>query len=356
MKITAPVAIAAAWFCGSALVAADKVDFATKVAPIFKERCLECHGPEKQKGQLRLDQKNVLFGHPEKLVVPGKADESRLYKLIVLPKGSDDIMPAKGEPLTKEQTDLIRDWINQGAEWPDGFVVGAAAPAAASAGPQNRGAAELRAAAAELRTLAEQMEAAAAKLEGKPAVPAKPEPTSEELAALAKAKEAQTQAMAEIAKQSGVTIRPLAMNVEWLEANFRVEGTNIADAALGPLGRVYQLAELNLAGTRITDAGLAQLQGLTNLATLHLENTGITDAGLAHLKNLTRLSYLNLYGTGVSDAGLEHLRGLTSLKKLYLWESKVTEEGAKKLQSALPNLQVSRGAELAPAKPEEKKP
>src|SRR5262249_3517242 len=56
-------------------------------------------------------------------LVPGKADASELYRRIVLPKGHAEIMPACGEPLTRAQADLIRDWINQGAPWPDNLQV-----------------------------------------------------------------------------------------------------------------------------------------------------------------------------------------------------------------------------------------
>jgi hypothetical protein len=35
--------------------AADKVDFEKDVAPILAEHCIKCHGEEKQKGKLRLD-------------------------------------------------------------------------------------------------------------------------------------------------------------------------------------------------------------------------------------------------------------------------------------------------------------
>src|SRR5688572_24284351 len=114
-------------------LSAATVDFVKDIAPIFEQRCVECHGPEKQKGKLRVDQKDALLKNKEPLVVAGAADKSELVRLISLPKGHDDIMPNKGEPLTKAQIDLIRDWINQGAAWPDNFVVGAAAPAPAKA-------------------------------------------------------------------------------------------------------------------------------------------------------------------------------------------------------------------------------
>src|SRR6476660_3560640 len=55
------------------------VDFARDVQPIFIKRCYECHGPDKQKNDLRLDHKQDAFrggksGKP--LVVPGQSSAS----------------------------------------------------------------------------------------------------------------------------------------------------------------------------------------------------------------------------------------------------------------------------------------
>src|SRR5882672_6787649 len=103
---------------------ADKVDFAKDIQPILQKSCVECHGPEKPKGKLRLDTKDgALKGGKDGVVIePGNADKSEVYRRITLPADNDDVMPNKGDKLTKAQTDLIRDWINQGAIWPDGVV------------------------------------------------------------------------------------------------------------------------------------------------------------------------------------------------------------------------------------------
>ena len=97
------------------------VDFKQQIFPILKGSCFECHGPTKQKGKLRLDEreKALAGGRSGSVLVPGKADESDLYKRLLMPKGNEDRMPNEGEPLAKEKTDLIRDWINQGAVWPE---------------------------------------------------------------------------------------------------------------------------------------------------------------------------------------------------------------------------------------------
>lgn len=99
------------------------VDFARDIYPILKQSCWECHGAERQKGKLRLDTREGAFqgGRNGAVIAPGKAETSELLRRIVLPKGSDQVMPARGEPLSATQVKLIRDWINQGAKWPDGI-------------------------------------------------------------------------------------------------------------------------------------------------------------------------------------------------------------------------------------------
>ena len=109
--------------------AAGKPDFAKDIGPILAKNCLECHGPEKQKGKLRLDSKEAAFkGGDSGIagVVPGKSADSRIYKVITLPKGHDDVMPPKGEPLSKATTDLVKAWIDSGADWPTGLKLTAA--------------------------------------------------------------------------------------------------------------------------------------------------------------------------------------------------------------------------------------
>ena len=103
---------------------ADKVDFALEIKPILESTCLSCHDPEKHKGDLLLDTRAAaLKGGKDKgaAFVAGKPKESPLYTSTILPPGHDDIMPQKGDPLAREQTELLRAWIEQGADWPEGM-------------------------------------------------------------------------------------------------------------------------------------------------------------------------------------------------------------------------------------------
>lgn len=101
-----------------------KIDFVKDIQPILAKSCYECHGGEKQKGGLRLDQKDAALkgGDTGPAVVPGKSPESLLIK--VVSGTSEDIarMPKKRDPLTDEQIGLLRAWIDQGVDWPETAV------------------------------------------------------------------------------------------------------------------------------------------------------------------------------------------------------------------------------------------
>jgi mono/diheme cytochrome c family protein len=90
------------------------------IQPLFEDRCYDCHGPDKQKAQLRLDKRVSLLQGGDSgfaAMVPGRPEESFLLEAV---KGVDPdaIMPPKGDPLTKAQIDLLERWIAEGGQWP----------------------------------------------------------------------------------------------------------------------------------------------------------------------------------------------------------------------------------------------
>ncbi len=97
-----------------------KVDFVRDVQPLFRASCVKCHGPEKPKAQFRLDSRSFAMkgGVGGKAILPGKGADSLLIKLL-LATDPDERMPRKADALPKAQIDLLRAWIDQGAEWPD---------------------------------------------------------------------------------------------------------------------------------------------------------------------------------------------------------------------------------------------
>jgi Protein of unknown function (DUF1549)/Protein of unknown function (DUF1553)/Planctomycete cytochrome C len=96
-----------------------RIDFVRDVQPILASSCHSCHGPQKQKGNYRLDVKSVaLSGGREARIVPGDSAHSLLIHY-VSGLHEEIRMPPKGPPLSVEQVGILRAWIDQGATWPD---------------------------------------------------------------------------------------------------------------------------------------------------------------------------------------------------------------------------------------------
>src|SRR5687768_12805983 len=78
-------------------------DFNQQVYPVLTRHCLECHGPEKQKGKLRLDQPESfqVNASGQALVLPGNSKDSELLKRI-LSQDPEEMMPPKGSRVSKE--------------------------------------------------------------------------------------------------------------------------------------------------------------------------------------------------------------------------------------------------------------
>jgi len=95
------------------------VDFDREIRPILSDNCFACHGPdEKQrKAKLHFDTKEGAFAK-EGVIVPGDSSKSRLIKRISS-KDPDAVMPPpqSGHKLTDKQIELIRRWVDEGANW-----------------------------------------------------------------------------------------------------------------------------------------------------------------------------------------------------------------------------------------------
>ena len=99
------------------LGAQARIDFSRDVAPILR-RCQACHGQGQQLSGLRLDSRKSALqgGSSGPSVIPGNSQQSLLIQMVSGQKPGR-IMPPVGEPLTLDQVRLLKDWIDQGAEW-----------------------------------------------------------------------------------------------------------------------------------------------------------------------------------------------------------------------------------------------
>jgi hypothetical protein len=87
--------------------------------------------------------------------------------------------------------------------------------------------------------------------------------------------------------------------------------------------------------TRVSDKSMETLGKLTNLAVLNLDYTDVGDEGLAKLSGLEKLESLSLDSANISDASVGLLGGFHSLKNLNLYHTLVSEDGFSKLRTAL---------------------
>ena len=105
----------------------SSVAFARDIEPIFAKSCWNCHSADAQLADLDLSTREAALrgGEHGAAIVPGNAEQSKLYRMIA---GLDSIsMPMDGSKLEPAEIAAIKAWIEAGAEW--------GAPAAAGAKP-----------------------------------------------------------------------------------------------------------------------------------------------------------------------------------------------------------------------------
>jgi ankyrin repeat protein len=96
-----------------------KVDFQRDVQPILKANCIGCHGPTQQMNNFRLDRRrDAMRGGTIAVIAPGSSQSSHLYLRLISRDTIGMPMPPTGS-LPREQTETIKNWIDQGVEWPD---------------------------------------------------------------------------------------------------------------------------------------------------------------------------------------------------------------------------------------------
>lgn len=263
---------------------AETTFYMARVAPILDKHCVACHGPEKQKGKLRLDSPAAIRLGAESgdVLAASQPAKSELLRRVRLPAADDEVMPSDGKPLlSANEIKVLELWIAGGAsetkvpaDFPD-------APPLASV--------------------------------ARPVVPLTADwrPRAVEIAALAHAAGVQVLPRSQVATD-GLLIRTAS------------SPKACDDAALARLAPIADLiVEAELARTRVTDVGLKTIGGFAQLRRLDLSHTRISSAGLAALHNLRRLEALNLTGTQVDDAGVAGLKKLAALRQVWTFGSRV---------------------------------
>ncbi len=116
------------WVCLLALpvraddASAGRIDFNRQIRPILSENCFPCHGPDAnhREADLRLDVADIATGDRDgsTAIVPGRPGESEVYRRVADADETERMPPVdSGKELTAEEVDLLRRWIEQGAEY-----------------------------------------------------------------------------------------------------------------------------------------------------------------------------------------------------------------------------------------------
>ena len=295
------------------------VAYTDVIKPILETRCYGCHGPNKQKGKLRLDQPDFILkgGKDGKVIVAGKADESNLIERIFLPKENEDHMPPKEKAqLTKQDLDLLHWWVSSGADFNKKV----------NELPQTN----------KIKPVLLALQSGEAKEEiNLSDIPEKNVEKADE-AAINKLKD------------RGVAIILVAQNSNYLSANF-VAVDSVTENDLQLLEQLKkQLLWLKLGSKKISDKNLAAISKLSSLTRLHLERTEVTDKGIAAIKNLLQLQYINLVGTGVTAKGLEELKELKHLRQIFIYQTGITSNEWMNLKKIFPETQIDTGGYKVP--------
>lgn len=123
MRFFVPLLAVLAFGSGcTTLMAEDDVTFSRNVRPILAANCFACHGPDEgsREAELRLDTREGALRKREgrQPVVPGKLQQSELWRRITTSDADLKMPPGdSGHELSAEQINVLKQWIESGAEY-----------------------------------------------------------------------------------------------------------------------------------------------------------------------------------------------------------------------------------------------
>jgi uncharacterized membrane protein len=283
--------------------------YADMVQYTLNTKCVSCHGIEKQKGKLRLDDiKWIETGGKSGLTINrNDPASSELLKRILLEEIHEEHMPPKGKvQLTAFEKTILQWWITSGASF-DKTV--------SEIGPDSAITKSLNAFKASLKSTPIRLK------EREEVEPIKSSVLTELTTA-------------------GWGISFIAGNSNYI----RVTSYNLempASQALEILKKASNnIIDLKLSKKEIRDIDLAVIASFRNLETLWLDNNAITDDGFRKLTDLNHLEYLNASSTELSPTALQELTTIKTLQKVVAVNTKVNEADKKKFQMSTPDLKL----------------
>jgi len=97
--------------------------FLTQVKPVLQQHCLRCHNGALPPPALNLTSKAVVFKRSASgrdYILPEDPDCSLLISAVQRGGTHPKMMPRTDVSLTEDQIGMLREWIEDGAYWPEG--------------------------------------------------------------------------------------------------------------------------------------------------------------------------------------------------------------------------------------------
>jgi uncharacterized membrane protein len=287
----------------------DAILYRDVIQPIFEARCYDCHSSRKQKGELRLDQEDLIErgGKHGVVIGDGVPDSTSLFKRLMLPLEDEHHMPPGEKPqLSSSEIALIKYWIEEKpffnkriSDFESGEKITAI-----------------------IQSLQEAPKQSWIPLESAKA------PDEESLQKM---------------KAVGVTPMRLAEGSNYFMVSFTDSRTITDEQINSLLGIKDQLIWLNLSNSSITDKQMERVAKLNNLRVLYLNYTKITDSGLSQLSALSELRMLNLVATQVTDSSVPAFLKFEKLSNLFLYQTSITQEGIEQFTGQRKEVEVDTG-------------
>jgi uncharacterized membrane protein len=292
--------LAPVWNNAKPLVPIDQaLVYRDLVQPIFENKCIGCHNPDKLKGGLMLtDEKSILKGGKSgKLLVPGQPVISLLLQRIHLPEEEKKHMPPSGKTqLTASEMTVLYLWVKENADFKKKVTD---LPADDS-----------------LRLIAANF--------------LKPSETLEENYDFAAADEKVIKKL----NNNYCGIYPLAEGSPALVVDIYNKSGYNPKILEGLSDIKKQVVSLDLHKMPVHDAELKTIAKFANLRNLNLNFTDITGSTLKELASLKYLRSLSIAGTKLNAKALDQLHTFKSLKELTIWNTGLSPAEMQALQNA----------------------
>jgi uncharacterized membrane protein len=286
----------------------EAILFSDVIQPILSEKCVSCHGAEKQKGNLRLDDSlQIIKGGKNGGIVSGNADDAVMLRRILLPPDDDEHMPPKEKgQLSSDEIALIRWWIKEGHSF-----------------------------SLKVKDVRKDSSIATVLKRFQQAGPQQEEPKEELWPEVAAA----DPEVIRLLRKAGIAITPISNVSNLLSLNL----LNLSDSSIQIWEEIRKLREqvviLKADLPFMRDEHLKNIHEFTHLRKISLTGSQVTDEVIQKLSALAELRSVNISNSQVTYRGLEKLVQLEKLRYLYAIQLKDSSY-AQPLAEKLPNVEV----------------